>query len=122
MKTINIGGMEYKLTPIKKEGKTKALFTLSMPGVGSWNGRWSGQGKVHAYVKTAFMRGKPVFPNLKEGDYGYDFGDGWFASVNVKFVTPSEARAVMKKSCGFCGYEWMCNDICLNGKIRDRKI
>ena len=120
MKTISIDGVEYKLTPIKKESKTKALFVLSMPRIGSWNGKWSGSNKVYALVKTAFMRGKPVFPNLKEGDYGYDFGDGWFASVNVKFVTPSEARAVMKHSSGFCGYDWMCNDICINGSIRER--
>ena len=42
---------------------------------------------------------------MKEGNYGYDFGDGWFANVEVTFVTPSEARSAMKKSDGFCGYD-----------------
>jgi len=99
-------------------GKTKALFTLTMPGVNTWNGHWSGDGKLFCKERTAFMRGKAVFPKLEEGNYGYDFGDGWFANVNVKFVTPTEAKAAMKRSQGFCGYEWMIDDLCRIGRIR----
>ena len=43
METIIKNGKEYKLIPVKKkdEKKTIALFILTMPGVGSWNGKWS---------------------------------------------------------------------------------
>ena len=124
VETIWKDGVEYELRPVKrkkKEGKTKALFTLSMPGVNSWNGRWSGNSRCYCYEKLAFSYGKAKYPKLKEGNYGYDFEDGWFANVKVEFVTPSEARAMMKRSDGFCGYEWMCEEICKYGRILTRK-
>ena len=110
-------GVEYKLVPVKKERKTKALFTLTMPKNNSWNGKWSGESRCFCKERTAFRYGKAVYPLLKEGNYGYDFGDGWFANVKVTFVTPSEARSAMKKSDGFCGYEWMIDEICKLGEI-----
>lgn len=27
-------------------------FILTMPNIGSWNGRWSGENDLHAIVKT----------------------------------------------------------------------
>ena len=27
------------------------VFELTMPGVGSWNGRWSGEGRYYAILK-----------------------------------------------------------------------
>ena len=113
-------GKEYKLVPIKPEKKSRVLFTLSMPRNNSWNSRWSGDNLSYCISKVAFRYGKPVYPNLKEGNYQYDFEDGCVANVNVKFVTPSEAKAAMKKSDGFCGYEWMCDEIMTLGGIKTR--
>ena len=114
-------GIQYKLVPVRQEKKSKVLFTLSMPRVNSWNNKWSGDDKLFCIAKTAFRRNKPLFPNLKEGDFVYDFEDGWVANVNVKFVTPSEAKSAMKKSKGFCGYDWMCNELMINGRISTRQ-
>ena len=99
------------------EKKTKVLFTLTFPGVNTWNGRWTGEGKLYCIGKDYIRYGKTLYPNLKEGNYGYDFGDGWYANINVSFVTPTECRKLTKKSSGFCGYEWMCESILKNGKI-----
>ena len=118
--TIIKDGKEYKLVPIKPEKKSRVLFTMSMPRNNSWNGRGSGDDRSYCISKVAFRYGKPVYPNLKEGNYQYDFEDGWVANVNVKFVTPSEAKAAMKKSDGFCGYEWMCDEIMMLGRIKTR--
>lgn len=100
-----------------EEKKTKALFVLSMPGVGSWNGKWSGEGRFYARTCTAFFRGKPIYPELKEGKFHYHWDDGWAACVEVKFVTPSEAKKAEKQSKGFCGYEWMVESLKKYGKI-----
>lgn len=121
MKTAVIDGVEYKLTPIKEESKTYALFALSMPNCPSWNGKWTGSGRLYAITKKAFVRGKAIYPNLKEESHYYDFGDGWGASVKVTFVTLSEARKINKKTSGFCGYDWMVGEILSIGRIKTLK-
>lgn len=118
--TIIKDGIEYKLVPVKQEKKSKVLFTLSMPRNNSWNHKWTGDSRCYCISKTAFRRNKPIYPNLKEGNYQYDFEDGWVANVNVKFVTPSEAKIAMKKSDGFCGYGWMCDELMMFGRIKTR--
>lgn len=102
----------------KPEEKTKAVFILTMPRVNTWNGIWTGAEKLYAHTITHVKYGKKLFPKLEEKSYGYDFGDGWYANVKVTFMTPTEARAVMRKSNGFCGYEWMVESICKHGKIQ----
>lgn len=86
-------------------------FELSMPGVNSWNGRWSGRDKVHAIVKT-FTKNHP-----KLGYYSYDFGDGWRAGITVREVTVPAAKMLRKQSSGFCGYDWMVDSIISDGDI-----
>lgn len=120
METIVKDGKLYKLVPVKEEKKTMALFTLGMASVGSWNGKWSGSNRVYVKSCKAFNRGKALYPNLKEGVFFHMWDDGWNASVNVKFVTPTEARKAMKRSDGFCGYEWMIDDLKQFGKINQR--
>jgi hypothetical protein len=118
--TIIKDGIEYKLVQVKKEKKSEVLFTLTMPCNNSWNHKWSGDSRCYCISKKAFRRNKPVYPNLKEGNYEYDFEDGWVANVNVKFVTPSDAKRAMKISDGFLGYEWMCDEILTLGRIKTR--
>lgn len=122
MKTTIIDGKEYKLVPVdkKKEPKNYALFELTMSGVGSWNGKWSGSKDYYAYVALAFRRGKPLFPNLKEGGGSYQWDDGWCAHVKVTFVTKSEANKAKRASKGFLGYEWMCYELMKYGEIKQR--
>lgn len=122
MRTIIKDGKEYKLVHVNKkpEKKSEALFILTMPKIGSWNGKWSGEGRLYADRRRAFFRNKATYPNLKEGKFYYRWDDGWTACVEVKFVTPSEAKKTMKQSKGFCGYDWMIDDLLKYGEIKER--
>lgn len=102
----------------KSEKKTKAVFILTMPGVNTWNGKWTGSDKLYARAITHVKYGKALFPKLEEKSYGYNFGDGWYAKIEVEFTTPTIARQITKKSSGFCGYDWMIDSICKYGKIQ----
>lgn len=90
------------------------VFTLTMPGVSSWDGRWSGEDKLYAVTRT--MKA-PDIEKLDES-YIYSFGDGWVARVFAKMVDPVAARKIQKKSSGFHGYEWMVESIIQYGEIR----
>lgn len=89
-------------------------FTLSMPNVGSWNGKWSGAENLYARTvnfgnsRAAFAKAQQI---LDKGYYHYNFGDGWAAGITVKAVDAREATRIRKHSNGFCGYEWMIDAI-----------
>lgn len=95
------------------------LFTLSMPNVGSWNGQWSGAGG--RYAKTRKTPSKErldlIFKGKDSASFYYNFGDGWGASVHAKIVTAAEANKAMHQSQGFCGYDWMIDEIMDHGRI-----
>lgn len=91
------------------------IFELKMPGCGSWNGRWSGEGRVYAVTRR--------LPDSKASEidgktYGYAWDDGWCASIDcrVSSGTP-ETRSIRRRSSGFCGYEWMVASILSKGQI-----
>lgn len=99
----------------------KLLFTLNMPNVNSWNGRWSGEGNVYARIRnfgTAKKTAERLRPILDSGYFYYNFGDGWGASVTVKEATAEDVKRVKKQSRGFCGYDWMIDSILEHGDIR----
>ncbi len=98
------------------------VFTLSMPNVGSWNGEWTGSENL--YVKT--RRAPPatiarILKEKSETDFSYNFGDGWWASVRVKSTSAAEANKIMRHSAGFCGYDWMIDEIMQYGRILTRE-
>lgn len=113
--TEAIKAFEEKIKP-KEKPKSKLLFILTMPNVGSWNGKWTGADRVYARVRNAKQ-----YPNCKEDNYYYSFGDGWGANVEVKKVTVVEANKYTKKSVGFSGYDWMIDSILLYGQILNSK-
>jgi len=82
-----------------------------MPSRGSWDGKWSGEGKPYVVVRT--MTTPP-----KLSRYSYDFGDGWAATVVVREVTSPAARKLRRDSLGFNGYDWMVEEIVKYGRIR----
>lgn len=95
-------------------------FELSMPGVNSWNGRWTGDGRAYVKVETLGLAAAKIMreAELVDGSpYSYDFGDGWRASVSVRFVEANEARRLRKSSAGFTGYDWMVEEILAHGRI-----
>lgn len=103
---------------IKPRGNMHFAFVLSMPNNNSWSGRWSGEDLCYARVKSFSSR------DLKEklaklvGYHYYNFGDGWGAAVTVKVVEADEKKKLLKKSVGFCGYDWMINSLIDHGVIK----
>ena len=94
--------------------KVTVIFTLSMPGVASWNGKWSGEGKCYARTRRVSQK---VADSLK-GYYHYSWKDGWAAGVSVKASSGSaETSKVARKSLGFYGYDWMIDSILKHGAI-----
>jgi len=100
----------------------KVSFQLTMPNVGSWNGKWTGAEKKYYVIRS--FRAKEgnkligmIFMEGKKHWSHYDFGDGWTARVEAEIVDAVEARKRQKASSGFCGYEWMVNSIIKHGKI-----
>lgn len=94
---------------------TYICFTLSMPRNNSWNGKWTGDEKF--YARTRKFTDKAAAKILSKGSYGYNFGDGWYANIDVKEVTGADKRKIDKKTSGFCGYEWMIDSIYYYGDI-----
>jgi len=87
----------------------RLIAKLSMPNVGSWNGKWSGEGDQYT---IAFF----VAPDKADkllGSYYYNFGDGWGASVQIREPLKKGEKVTNK----FCGYEWMVDEIKLHGRI-----
>src|SRR5574340_27799 len=113
---MNPGSAERRLQPSpRRRGGTMSIvaFSLSMPGVASWNNRWSGEGKLYARLKSMPLdRAKKL-----EGSYSYAWPDGWCARVAAQIVDSKEAARLRKKSAGFCGYDWMIDSIIRHGKI-----
>ena len=109
--TEAIKAFEEKLNS-KEKPKSKLLFILTMPNVGSWNGKWTGEGRVYARARNAKQ-----YPDCKEGSYYYSWGDGWGANVEVRKVTVAEANKYIKKSVGFSSYDWMIDSILECGQI-----
>ncbi len=89
-------------------------FTLSMPGVASWNGQWTGSGKKYVRVLTIHKAAEEI---VQGSPYRYDFGDGWAASVFAVEVDAKDARRLRRQTDGFCGYDWMIDSIRVKGKI-----
>lgn len=92
-------------------------FKLSMPNVGSWNGKWTSQDKLH--VKLVSFQGKKRIERAKEilekSRFTYNFGDGWRAAIDVYHIDgsfpKSEPARLRRESAGFCGYDWMVDSI-----------
>ena len=96
-------------------------FELSMPRNNSWNGKWSGECKPYVKIvnlgrtKKAEAKGNDIISN---SPYYHDFGDGWAAMVSVREVDQAEAATFRRKSAGFCGFDWMVDNILEHRKIR----
>ena len=96
-------------------------FKLSIPNVGSWNSKWTGENRLYARVvnfgtsKKSDEKAKLI---LDKGYYHYNFGDGWSAGISVSQVDAKEAANIRRKTAGFCGYDWMIQSIKDNNKIQ----
>lgn len=103
---------------IRPRGSMHFAFVLSMPGVNSWNGRWSGEDRCYVRVKSFSARAWKEKLAKLVGYHTYNFGDGWRAGVDVKVVDADTKRNLLKKTAGFCGYDWMIDSLIQHGEIR----
>lgn len=94
-------------------------FELSMPKVGSWNGKWTGAGRNYVVVRKFYKPQCDVI--LAPQHYYYDFGDGWGMNISVRQVDYKTAAKLKKTSQGFCGYEWAISSIVQYGDIYNSK-
>jgi hypothetical protein len=90
--------------------KVRIEFTLSMPSCGSWNGKWSGADKRYAIVRS--FSAEKAKELLSAGSWSHRWEDGWCAGISAREVVKGER---MRKSDGFCGYNWMVANIVDHG-------
>ena len=91
------------------------LFTLSMPGRNTWNGRWSGDERRHTIVRKLTPKLEAALDGQK---FRYSWPDGWMACITVEKIDGVRSRKERRLSNGFCGYEWMVNSIIQHGVIK----
>ena len=94
-------------------------YELSMPGRASWNGRWSGEDRCFALVRS--YRGKEreakMQKVLETQPHFYRWDDGWCARVSVRQVDQKEAARMRRRSQGFAAYDWMVDSLQIGGRI-----
>lgn len=96
--------------------RSRVEFRLTMPGVGSWNGRWSGESRDFLLWRTLTDEEmKAAGMENAVGSWRYAWDDGWCAGVSARIMERGERRA---KSAGFSGYEWMVKNILKHGHPR----
>ena len=93
-------------------------FRLSMPNVGSWNGRWSGEGRNYTIVrKISDSWVSKLLSGKNSASWSHRWGDGWSAHISARIVPVGER---LKKSDGFYGYDWMVSNILAYGNTNGK--
>lgn len=90
------------------------VFELSMPNVGSWDGKWTQSDQL--FIRT--MQERKVPKEYWNRSFYHHWDDGWTACVTTTQMSYSEARKLERKSHGFCGYDWMIRSIIRQGEIQ----
>lgn len=97
-------------------------FELTMPNIGSWNGKWTGQGsKYYRHRNISKQQAEKIMQGKEYNSWYYNFGDGWGASVSVTKVLAGERNKRERISNGFAGYDWMIDEILKHGRILERQ-
>lgn len=86
-------------------------FKLEMPRRGSWNSRWSGEGKNYTLTRDL---DDEQGEKLAGRSWTYCWPDGWCATISARRVREGEEQA---PSQGFHGYGWMVESILRHDKI-----
>lgn len=95
----------------------KVMFSLSMPGVASWNGRWTGEGRKYFIIKSLpLSQIEKLGLNGKTNSWYHRWSDGWAAEVTARVLNKGERPG---KSDGFSGYDWMVENILGYGETKE---
>ena len=86
-------------------------FKLHMPRRGSWDNRWSGEGKN--YTLTRDVENTAAL-TLDGRTWAYCWPDGWCAEISARLARDDTEHP---PSHGFHGYEWMVDSILRHDKI-----
>ena len=86
-------------------------FRLAMPGRGSWNQQWSGDGRSYLLVRDVE---DGLAKELDGQSWSYAWADGWRAEICARVLSEDET---LRPSDGFRGYDWMVVSILRYGKI-----
>lgn len=87
----------------------RVIFSLTMPGRPSWNGRWSGNDHPRTQVRNL---PNSIAAELHEKDWQHSWDDGWTAHIKARLMLNGERKP---KTFGFCGYDWMIDNILQHG-------
>jgi hypothetical protein len=86
-------------------------FCLTMPGRGSWNQPWSGDGRSYLLVRDVE---DGLARKLDGQSWSYAWAAGWRAEIRARVLAEDET---LRPSDGFRGYDWMVVSILRYGKI-----
>lgn len=106
-------------------GGRTLLFEYIGLSNGSWNGKWTGQGRNYS---TSVRMTKEIREKLekhlgeklesgKTYSFYYNFGDGWSCQVEMTLGYSKDFQKMLRQSEGFLGYGWMIRSIIENGHI-----
>ncbi len=85
-------------------------FELKMCNIGSWNGKWTGEGR--RYIEVRRVENNVAEKILPKKSYHHSWGDGWACNIHVTLIDSKEKRKLSKHfKNGFCGYGWMIDNI-----------
>jgi hypothetical protein len=89
--------------------RRRVLFRLSMPSRGSWNGAWPGAERNYVIVRQLAQADiANLFGDKAQASWFHRWDDGWTACVSGRLMDTGERAP---KSDGFCGYDWMVDNI-----------
>jgi hypothetical protein len=86
-------------------------FKLTMPRRGSWDNKWSGEGKNYTLIREL---DDEIAIKLEGRTWTYFWADGWSAEVSARLV---QDEGPMRPSDGFKGYGWMVDSILRHDRI-----
>jgi hypothetical protein len=108
-----LDGADVRGVPVK----ARVLFTLTMPGRSTWNGKWSGDERRHIRIRELDpLHYEQLLVGIASGNdsWSYHWSDGWAANVAARIL---DAVEQVPRGDGFCGYDWMIDSIIRYGKI-----
>jgi hypothetical protein len=120
-KLLDVSGVDLKANSPQEEDKknlVRIMFMLTMPQKGSWDGKWTGENKLYVLIR---MVSKEAAERLLDGNkvkqWDYNFGDGWVAQIDGRYIEEGESNEFTRKSAGFAGYDWMVDSLLIDGTI-----
>lgn len=96
------------------------IFKLTMPNPPSWNGHWSGENEKHTRARDFTDDEFAALPKSVIGTHFWHWDDGWTARIDVSVTDDSRSKKrALNNSVGFCGYDWMIEEILKFGTIKN---